>query len=74
MNLGSFAGDRRQVVFVFADDFDLSKIRAAYRVLDAAPMRDELRSFLERAAEYTLTPMPAMLRLATRSPGLASAR
>ena len=51
-------------------DYDRSKIRAAYRVLDAAPMRDELRIFLERAAEYTLTPMPAMLRLATRAPGL----
>ena len=40
------------------------------RVLDAAPMREELRIFLRRAAEYTLTPMPAMLRLATRAPGL----
>ncbi|MEM1388876.1 MAG: primosomal protein N', partial [Pseudomonadota bacterium] len=39
-------------------------------VLDAAPMRDEMRAFLMRAGEYTLTPMPSMLRLATRSPGL----
>ncbi len=51
-------------------DFDRAKIRAAYRVLDAAPMRLEMRQFLERAAAYTLTPMPAMLRLATRAPGL----
>ncbi len=51
-------------------DYDLSKIRSVSRVLDAAPMRDEMRVFLERAAEYTLTPMPAMLRLATRAPGL----
>ncbi|MFY9211382.1 MAG: primosomal protein N' [Aestuariivita sp.] len=51
-------------------DYDRSKIRAIIRVLDAAPMRSELRAFLERAAEYTLTPMPAMLRLATRAPGL----
>mgnify|MGYP000339044846 CR=1 FL=1 len=51
-------------------DYDLSKIRQAFRVLDAAPMRAELRSFLERAADYTLTPLPAMLRLATRAPGL----
>ena len=50
--------------------FDLARIRAVYRVLDAAPMRAELRSFLTRAAEYTLTPMAAMLRLATRAPGL----
>ena len=51
-------------------DYDLNKIRAAYRVLDAAPMREEMRAFLSRAAEYTLTPLPAMLRLATRAPGL----
>ncbi|MGY9049832.1 MAG: primosomal protein N' family DNA-binding protein, partial [Rhodobacterales bacterium] len=41
-------------------DFDISKIRAVIRVLDAVPMRDELRSFLERAGNYTLTPLPAM--------------
>lgn len=51
-------------------DYDLSRIRAVIRVLDAVPMRAEMREFLARAAEYTLTPMSAMLRLATRSPGL----
>lgn len=51
-------------------DFDLSRIRSVIRVLDAAPMRDEMMTFLTRAADYTLTPMPAMLRLATRAPGL----
>ncbi len=51
-------------------DFDRSKIRSVIRVLDAAPMREEMRLFLIRAAEYTLTSMPAMLRLATRAPGL----
>jgi primosomal protein N' (replication factor Y) (superfamily II helicase) len=51
-------------------DFDLARVRSVIRVLDAAPMRDEMRVFLLRAAEYTLTPMPAMLRLATRAPGL----
>ena len=50
--------------------FDLSKARSVIRVLDVAPMREEMRAFLSRAAEYTLTPMPAMLRLATRAPGL----
>ncbi|WP_375260520.1 primosomal protein N' [Palleronia sp.] len=52
--------------------YDLSKVRTINRVLDVVPMRDEMRQFLNRAAEYTLTPMPAMLRLATRSPGLGS--
>ncbi len=54
-------------------DYDLSKIRHVIRVLDVAPMRDEMRDFLIRAAEYTLTPLPAMLRLATRAPGLGDA-
>jgi primosomal protein N' (replication factor Y) (superfamily II helicase) len=51
-------------------DYDYAKVRSVLRVLDVAPMRDEMRQFLERAAAYTLTPMPAMLRLATRAPGL----
>ena len=50
--------------------FDPARIRPVGRVLEAAPMRAELRSFLARAADYTLTPLPAMLRLATRAPGL----
>jgi primosomal protein N' (replication factor Y) len=50
--------------------YDPAKIKSVGRVLDAAPMRAELRSFLTRAADYTLTPLPAMLRLATRAPGL----
>ena len=51
-------------------DFDRSKIRSVIRVLDVAPMRDEMHDFLAKAAEYTLTPMPVMLRLAMRAPGL----
>ena len=51
-------------------DWDRARVRQVIRVLDAAPMREELRSFLTRAGEYTLTPLPAMLRLATRAPGL----
>ncbi|WP_288943926.1 primosomal protein N' [uncultured Roseovarius sp.] len=53
-------------------DFDRAKIRQVIRVLDVAPMRAEMQAFLHRAADYTLTPMPAMLRLATRAPGLAN--
>ncbi len=51
-------------------DFDRSKIRSVIRVLEVAPMRAEMRVFLGRVADYTLTPMNAMLRLATRAPGL----
>ncbi|MEY4698474.1 MAG: hypothetical protein RIT14_2902, partial [Pseudomonadota bacterium] len=50
--------------------FDPAKIRPVTRVLDVPPMRAELRAFLGRAADYTLTPLAAMLRLATRAPGL----
>ncbi|MEO0893741.1 MAG: primosomal protein N' [Pseudomonadota bacterium] len=51
--------------------YDESKVRSVIRVLDAPPMREELRDFLARAGDYTLTPMTAMLRLATRAPGLS---
>lgn len=52
-------------------DFDSAKLRSVIRVLDVAPMREEFRLFLNKAADYTLTPMSAMLRLATRAPGLS---
>ncbi|MRU16055.1 primosomal protein N' [Roseovarius sp. A21] len=53
-------------------DFDISKVRHVIRVLDVAPMRGEMQEFLRRAGEYTLTPMSAMLRLASRAPGLSN--
>ncbi|SEP81864.1 replication restart DNA helicase PriA [Loktanella sp. DSM 29012] len=56
-----------------AGDYDYAKVRSVIRVLDVAPMRDEMRSFLTRAADYTLTPLNQMLRLATRAPGLGDA-
>ncbi|MCF7697785.1 primosomal protein N' [Loktanella sp. M215] len=56
-----------------AGDFDYAKVRPVLRVLDVAPMRDDMRTFLSRAADYTLTPLDAMLRLATRSPGMGDA-
>lgn len=51
-------------------DWDPAKVRPIHRLLDAPPMRAELRAFLTKAADYTLTPLPQMLRLATRAPGL----
>jgi primosomal protein N' (replication factor Y) len=50
--------------------FDLSKARAISNILDVAPMSADMMTFLTRVGDYTLTPMPAMLRLATRAPGL----
>jgi len=51
-------------------DWDYAKTRSVIRVLDVPPMREEMVSFLQKAGAYTLTPLSAMLRLATRSPGL----
>ncbi len=50
--------------------FDAARLRHIARVMDVAPMAPGMRAFLTRAADYTLTPLPAMLRLATRAPGL----
>ncbi|MEL0286783.1 MAG: primosomal protein N', partial [Paracoccaceae bacterium] len=75
--LGAFVevplGPRKVMGVVWGEgtgDFDKSKIRSVLRVLDVAPLRDELKSFLQKAADYTLTPLSSMLRLATRAPGL----
>ncbi len=50
--------------------FDRARLRAVARVLSAEPLNPVMRDFLVRAADYTLTPMPAMLRLGLRAPGL----
>ncbi|MFN2307146.1 MAG: primosomal protein N' [Paracoccaceae bacterium] len=78
--LGAFVevplGPRKVMGVVWAEgqgDFDHAKIRPVTRVLDVAPMAEEMRVFIDRAAAYTLTPLPAMLRLATRAPGLGDA-
>ena len=79
-HLGAFVevplGPRKVLGVVWgkgAGDFDYAKVRSVIRVLDVAPMRDEMQQFLTRAADYTLTPLSAMLRLATRAPGLGDA-
>ena len=54
-----------------AGDYDAARVKPVTAVLDLPPMTEELRSFIDRAAAYTMTPPTAMLRLATRAPGLA---
>ena len=49
-------------------ELPLERLRPVER-LDAA-LRPGMRTFLVRAADYTLTPLGVMLRLATRCPGL----
>ncbi len=79
-HLGAFVevplGPRRVLGVVWGPGeggIGMSRLRPVTRVLDVAPMRAEMRAFLTRAADYTLTPMPVMLRLATRAPGLGGA-
>ncbi|MEM1130574.1 MAG: primosomal protein N' [Pseudomonadota bacterium] len=54
-------------------DWPVEKLRGVARVLDVPPMTETQRKFIDRAAEYTLTPAPAMLRLAVRVPDLGGA-
>lgn len=76
--LGDFVevplGPRKVLGVVWAEgegDFDAAKLRPILRVLDLAPMRAEMQDFLARVADYTLTPLSQMFRMATRAPGLA---
>ncbi|MEX0969113.1 MAG: primosomal protein N' [Paracoccaceae bacterium] len=50
--------------------FDRAKLRGIIRVLDEPAIPAPMRDFLARAADYTITPLCQMLRLATRAPGL----
>ncbi|MTH76675.1 primosomal protein N' [Paracoccus aestuariivivens] len=51
-------------------DFDMAKLRPVGRLVDAPPLQPEMIEFLIRMGEYTLTPLPLMLRMATRAPDL----
>ncbi len=53
-----------------AGDADPAKLKPVVRQLDLPAASEELRAFLLRAADYTLTPPGGMLRLATRAPEL----
>ncbi|MGA1268054.1 MAG: DEAD/DEAH box helicase, partial [Gemmobacter sp.] len=67
-------GARRRVVGVVwgagSGEVAPERLRDIARVLDLPPLAPELRGFLDRAAAYTLSAPGAMLRLATRVPGL----
>ncbi|MGR3249730.1 MAG: primosomal protein N' [Paracoccus sp. (in: a-proteobacteria)] len=66
-------GPRRVLGLVWGEgtgDFDLAKLRPVARILDAEPFSPGFLDFLTRAADYTLTPLPLMLRMATRAPDI----
>jgi primosomal protein N' (replication factor Y) len=50
--------------------FDPARLRGIARMIDAPPLAVPLMQFVARAADYTLTPPGAMLRLVLRAPGL----
>ncbi|PZO67838.1 MAG: primosomal protein N' [Paracoccus denitrificans] len=51
-------------------DFDVAKLRPIARLTDAAPLSPGMLEFIERAADYTLTALPTVLRMALRAPDL----
>ena len=57
-----------------ADDVDADRLKPVGARLNAPRMRDQMRTFLDRAAAYTMTPPGMMLRLATRVPDLGAPR
>ena len=66
-------GPRRVMGIVWGrgvGDFDAARLRPVGRALDAAALSPEFVEFLARAAEYTLTPLTAMARMALRAPDL----
>ena len=66
-------GPRRVLGVVWgpgSGEIDEARLRALEGRIDAPAMRGGMRAFLTRAADYTLTPLGVMLRLATRAPGL----
>ncbi|MEM7545572.1 MAG: primosomal protein N' [Pseudomonadota bacterium] len=52
-------------------DADPAKVKPVATRLDLPPMPASMRAFLDAASDYTLTPLGAMLRLASRAPDLA---
>ncbi|MDP0927942.1 primosomal protein N' [Paracoccus onubensis] len=66
-------GPRRVLGMVWGEgrgDFELAKLRPVGRVIEAEPFPPDFIDFLTRAADYTLTLPPLMLRMATRAPDL----
>ncbi len=49
-------------------DVDVSKLKKIAQIYDVAPLADDVRQFVEWVAQYTMTPMGAVLRLVMRAP------
>ena len=73
VNLGNFVevnlGPRKVLGCIWSTGiggYDVLKIKKINRVLDITPMRKEMKSFLCRVSDYTLSPLSGMLKLALR--------
>ncbi|MEO1293505.1 MAG: DEAD/DEAH box helicase, partial [Pseudomonadota bacterium] len=67
-------GGREVIGVVWGDgagDVEPKRLKRIGTVLDLPPMTEAMRRFLVRAADYTMTPLGEMARLATRAPQLA---
>lgn len=66
-------GPRRVIGLVMGPGqggFDAAKLRPVLRVIEAPGFSPVFVEFLQRVAQYTLTPAPLVLRMATRAPDL----
>ncbi|MEM6668150.1 MAG: primosomal protein N' [Pseudomonadota bacterium] len=66
-------GGREVVGVVWGEgtgDVARKRLKRVVRKLDLPPISEETRLFLARAADYTITPLGEMARLATRAPKL----
>lgn len=66
-------GPRRVMGIVWGTgtgEIDAARLRPVARVLDARPLGPAFLEFLARAADYTLTPLFLMARMALRAPDL----
>jgi len=64
-----FLGPRKVLGCVWSEGaggYDPSKIKKINCVLDIEPMQEEMKLFLRRVSDYTLSPISSMLRLALR--------
>lgn len=53
-----------------AADSDPAKVKPVLSRLDTPPLSAAMRQFIQKTADYTLTPLGAVFRLATRAPDL----
>lgn len=70
-------GSSREIGLVWGSgthELEAVKLKKIIRVLDAAPINRSMCDFMQKAANYTLTPLNMMFRLITRVPKIRDSR